>query len=163
MHNSQSNREFLDYCARELNILQRTSERSIQKLEPNEIFVFGSNLKGAHGKGAALTAKIKFGATEGIAKGIQGNSYGIPTKNKNLKRRSLKSIRNDVQIFIDYAKKNPQYNFLVTEIGCGLAKFSVEEMAPMFEGVIGVKNVYLPKSFWRIIIKNRLQNNAALF
>lgn len=96
------------------------------------IFVFGSNLAGRHGAGAAKVAVQKFGAVYGISRGLMGNSYAIPTKDHNLRVRLLDDIRKDVEIFIRYAEENPETSFFVTEIGCGLAGMSDLDMAPLF-------------------------------
>jgi len=118
----------------------------ITKLEENEIFVFGSNTIGRHGKGAALFAKINFGAINGVGEGIQGKSYGIPTKGSNMSRSLLlEEIEKYVINFILYAEENPHKVFLVTEIGCGLAGYKPEDIAPMFKQ--RSNNVILPKSF----------------
>jgi hypothetical protein len=118
------------------------------------IFVFGSNTEGRHGKGAALTAKLKYGAIYGQAKGLQGNSYAIITKDlaKGSRSVSLEFIKDQVNEFLLFAKENPQYNFLVTEIGCGLAGFKIEEIAPMFKD--SPTNVHLPISFINQITNN---------
>ena len=113
----------------------------------NEILVFGSNLLGRHGAGAALTAVRKFGAINGKGIGIQGNSYGIPTKGKNIEVLSIKEITKHVNTFISYAKKNKDKIFLITEIGCGLAGYSPKDIAPLFEKCLYLENCYLPKSF----------------
>jgi len=124
-----------------------TSEKIIS-LNENEIFVFGSNRSGRHSKGAAKTAMYKFGAIWGQAAGLQGKSYGIPTKDRNLNVLSIPEIEHHVRKFISFAKNNPQLTFLVTEIGCGLAKFSPKQIAPLFEKAKDVLNIHLPKRFW---------------
>lgn len=102
--------------------------------QSKEIFVFGSNLAGRHGKGAALTAKKKYGAESGVGVGRTGNSYAIPTKDGDLKVLDLNTIHIFVSEFILYAKRNPDLTFRVTNIGCGLAGYKPEQIAPMFEG-----------------------------
>lgn len=97
------------------------------------IFVFGSNLAGRHGKGAALFAKRKKGAKPGIGVGLQGDSYAIPTKDWDLKPLSLSEINDYVQQFLDFARKYPHLEFEVTPIGTGLAGYSVSQIAPMFQ------------------------------
>ena len=97
-----------------------------------DVFVFGSNEAGRHGKGAALHAKKNFGAIQGQAFGRQGNSYAIPTKDKNLNPLSLKEIQVYVDIFLQYARLNYWESFNVTRIGCGLAGYKDEDIAPMF-------------------------------
>lgn len=98
----------------------------------NYIFVFGSNLAGRHGKGAALTAKLIYGAKTGIGSGLAGCSYAIPTKDAKLVVRSLPQIETSVNVFLRFAASNPQYLFCVTRIGCGLAGYSDNAIAPLF-------------------------------
>lgn len=109
------------------------------------IFVFGSNLAGRHGKGAALYAKQHHGAEYGVGEGITGNSYAIPTKDKYLKTRSLNSIKRSIDKFIIYAKKHPNLQFEVTKIGCGLAGYSEEDISPMFKDA--PSNCILPEGW----------------
>lgn len=115
----------------------------ITKLKEGEIFVFGSNLAGRHGAGAAKTAVTKFGAIYGQGIGLQGQSYGIPTKSKNLKSLPLEEIEKYVNEFIDFAKNNKDKIFYVTRIGCGLAGYTDNQIKPMFIGKIP-NNVVLP-------------------
>lgn len=110
------------------------------------IFVFGSNLSGRHGKGAALCARNKHGAVYGVGKGRTGNSYAIPTKGKNLKILPLDVIEEYVLEFIQYAKNNPDLEFQVTRIGCGLAGYNEGQISPMFKG--SPSNCKLPHG-WR--------------
>ena len=124
----------------------RISPDRINDLNENEIFVFGSNLEGSHGGGAAVIASKKFGAVWGQGVGIQGQSYGIPTMHGG-----VSSIKPYIDEFINFAKKNPTLDFLVTRIGCGIAGFREEEIAPMFKTAIQLENVYLPDTFWDII------------
>lgn len=124
----------------------------ITYLESNQIFVFGSNLMGKHGKGAALTAKKKFGAIEGQGEGLQGQSYGIATKNYDLRKAaSLTEILQRIIVFIEFAYNNPNLEFLVTKIGTGLAGYSTEDIKWLFESYHLTKNipnnVILPKEF----------------
>lgn len=109
-------------------------------------FVFGSNLAGLHGKGAALTARTYRGARQGKGLGPQGTSYALPTKSVNLKPLSLKEISNHVREFIAYAESRPQEVFQQTRVGCGLAGFKDSEIAPMF--FAAPKNIILP-GVWR--------------
>lgn len=123
----------------------------ITELEDNQIFCFGSNLAGRHGKGAAKTA-MKWGAKYGQGEGIQGRTYGIPTKDASIRiTLSVTTIARYVDRFIQYAKDNPNLIFFVTEIGCGLAGLTPKQVAPLFKGSIKIDNIYLPKSFWRIL------------
>ena len=109
------------------------------------IFVFGSNLAGRHGKGAALEAKLKHGAKYGQGVGVQGNSYAIPTKDHNLNTLPLISIESYCKEFLKFASENLSYNFLLTPIGCGLAGYSPKDIAPFFKNA--TFNVILPHEF----------------
>lgn len=99
---------------------------------PGTIFVFGSNLAGRHGGGAALAAARFFGAEYGVGIGMTGQSYAIPTKDKNIETMPLSEIAPYVGRFIEYAKAWPDVTFFVTRIGCGLAGYTDEDIAPMF-------------------------------
>lgn len=99
-----------------------------------EIFVFGSNLAGRHGKGAALYARQNCGAVYGKGEGFQGQSYAIPTKDANLRTLPLDDIANHVVSFLEFALSRPDLTFRVTPIGCGLAGYKREQIRPMFEG-----------------------------
>lgn len=125
----------------------RTQEREytpdyIDRLRPDEIFVFGSNLAGHHGGGAARVALNKFGAVWGQGVGLQGQSYAIPTM-----QGGVETIKPYVDEFIEFAKNHPTLKFYVTRIGCGIAGFKDEEIAPLFSKAAGIKNIILPKSF----------------
>jgi hypothetical protein len=122
----------------------------INELKDNEIFVFGSNEAGRHGKGAAKQA-MKWGAKYGQGEGLQGRTYGIPTKNKNIETLSLNKISKYISNFIVFAQTNPQYTFLVTKIGCGLAGYNEKDIAPLFYNSINVKNIIFPPSFIKIL------------
>ena len=111
------------------------------------IFVFGSNLAGRHGKGAARDAFLHYGARYGDWFGITGRSFAIPTKDKQLNTLSLESIAFYVKVFIEYAKQNPQLKFFVTRIGCGLAGYTDNQIAPMFADA--PDNCLLPDG-WRV-------------
>ena len=115
-----------------------TPER-ISELKENEIFVFGSNLAGSHGGGAAYIAYRKFGAIWGQGVGLQGQSYAIPTM-----QGGVETIRPYVDEFIAFAKENKNMTFLVTRLGCGIAGFTDEEIAPLFEKAHDVGNIVLP-------------------
>lgn len=125
---------------------------NITELKENEVFVFGSNESGRHGKGAAKTA-MKWGAVYGQAKGLQGKTYGIPTKNASItKTLTLDQIQKYVNEFMSFALDHPGLKFYVTEIGCGLAGLTPKEVAPLFSDAIHLDNVYLPKRFWHKIL-----------
>ena len=135
---------------------QRTTPESISKLDIGQVFVFGSNLAGRHGKGAAKTA-LGWGARWGQGNGPQGMTYGIPTKDASVRRTlSVDEIRPFVDEFIAFAKMNPNNTFLVTEIGCGLAGHKPKDIAPLFEEASTVNNIHLPARFWHKI-KNKEQ------
>ena len=118
----------------------------ISELKENEIFVFGSNLGGFHGGGAARAALNHFGAIWGQGVGLQGRSYAIPTMHGG-----VDAIKPYVDEFIDFARQHQEYRFLVTRIGCGIAGFTVAEMAPLFSEAIDLPNVILPEDFVRVL------------
>ena len=118
---------------------KRTTPEYITELQPNEIFVFGSNLRGMHGGGAAYIAYRKFGAVMGQGVGLQGQSYAIPTM-----QGGVETIRQYVDEFIAFAREHPELTFLVTRIGCGIAGFRDEEIAPLFSEAHEVENIVLP-------------------
>ena len=128
-----------------------TPER-ISELKANEIFVFGSNLAGSHGGGAARLAYERFGAVWGQGVGLQGQSYGLPTMHGG-----VEAIKPYVDEFIRFAKQHPKQKFLVTKIGCGIAGFYVEEIAPLFRDAIDVENIILPEDFVEVL--SRTQSN----
>lgn len=117
----------------------------IISLKPNEIFVFGSNLSGWHGAGAARQAFENFGAEYHVGVGRTGQCYAIPTKDENIKTMRLVDINNYVYHFLEYARMHPQLTFLVTAIGCGLAGYKPHQIAPMFKDA--PNNVVLPEEF----------------
>ena len=131
--------------------MDRTTPNHITKLEPGQIFVFGSNQSGRHGAGAAKTA-LGWGAIFGQAEGIQGSTYGIPTKDKMISRTlTIEQIGQYVDRFIKYAKNHPEITFLVTKIGCGLAGLKPKNIAPLFIEAQSIKNIWLPERFWHKI------------
>jgi hypothetical protein len=122
----------------------------ITELKRNEIFVYGSNLLGINGAGAAKFAQNNFGARHGIAFGLSGQSFAIPTKDYQIKTLPLDQIDRYVTAFVAFAEEfRDQYVFLVTEIGCGLAGYTPSDIAPFFTGA--PKNVVLPPRFVEII------------
>ena len=114
----------------------------ITELKPDEVFVFGSNLAGMHGGGAAYVAFKKFGAIMGCGVGLQGQSYAIPTM-----QGGVETIKPYVDEFITFAADHPELFFYVTRIGCGIAGFRDKEIAPLFVKAIGLENVCLPETF----------------
>ncbi|MCI6656766.1 MAG: hypothetical protein MSH14_04440, partial [Bacteroidales bacterium] len=127
----------------------RVSPRHIATLEADEIFVFGSNAQGMHLGGAARTAHMKFGAVWGNGEGLQGQSYAIPTM------EGEESTKRAVERFVQFAQEHPELKFLVTPIGCGIAGYTPKEIAPMFETAVTLKNVYLPKIFWEVLLAEK--------
>lgn len=125
---------------------RRFTPEMITRLAENEIFVFGSNLEGYHGGGAAYIAMEKFGAVWGQGVGLQGQCYAIPTM-----QGGVETIKPYVDEFISFAREHGELTFLVTRIGCGIAGFTDEEIAPLFKDAIDIENVILPKVFVEII------------
>lgn len=124
----------------------RITPRWVETLAENEVFVFDSNLARQHGGGAARVARLRFGAVMGKGTGLQGYSYAIPTM-----RGGVETIRSYVYRFIAFAKRNPEKRFLVTPIGCGIAGFDPEDIAPLFKPAREVENICLPESFWPFV------------
>ena len=126
----------------------RISPPRIEKLKDNEVFVFGSNIAGHHGAGAARLAMNKWGAKWGKGVGLEGQTYGIPTM-----QGGVETIKPYVDAFIDFTKKHQDKIFLVTEIGCGIAGFTPEDIAPLFKEAETVENIHLPERFWEVLNK----------
>ena len=114
----------------------------ITELKEDEVFVFGSNLAGSHGGGAAYVAWRKFGAVMGQGVGLQGQSYAIPTM-----QGGVETIAPYVDDFIAFAEAHPELFFYVTRIGCGIAGFRDDEIAPLFEQAHDVENIVLPEGW----------------
>ena len=119
---------------------------AISSLKPDEVFVFGSNLQGHHGGGAARAAQMRFGAIWGKGVGLQGQSYAIPTM-----QGGPETIKPYVDQFIAFAKEHVELFFYVTRIGCGIAGFKDQDIAPLFMEALAVENICLPESFAKII------------
>lgn len=126
--------------------ITKYTPENITELGQDEVFVFGSNLEGKHLGGAARVAHEKFGAVMGQGVGLQGQSYAIPTM-----QGGVETIKPYVDQFIDLAREWDQTTFYVTRIGCGIAGFKDEEIAPLFEDALSLYNVRLPESFVRIL------------
>ena len=122
----------------------------IDSLSSGEIFVFGSNLAGMHGGGAARVAHMKFGAEWGVGVGLTGQCYAIPTM-----QGGVETIAPYVDDFIVFAAEHPDLIFLVTPIGCGIAGFTPEEIAPLFVKALDAPNVLLPRVFIDILNKEQ--------
>ena len=126
---------------------------NITKLPNGHYFVFGSNEAGRHGKGAALCAKQYFGAIYGQGNGEQGKSYALVTKDAYLRSISLDEIRENVRVFLLHAKNHPHKQFAVSRVGCGLAGYRDEDIAPMFKG--HPSNVYFLEESWNELLCSR--------
>ena len=122
---------------------------NISMLKEDEIFVFGSNLAGQHMGGAARVAFERFGAVWGQGVGLQGQSYAIPTM-----QGGVETIKPYVDEFIALAREWDQTTFLVTRIGCGIAGFTDEQIAPLFAEALELYNVRLPESFVKILTRH---------
>ena len=122
-----------------------TPER-ISELKENEVFVFGSNLAGWHGGGAARIAHNRFGAVWGKGVGLQGQSYAIPTM-----QGGVETIRPYVDDFVHFAHEHPELTFYVTRIGCGIAGFKDEDIAPLFYNAFDSDNIILPETCVEIL------------
>ena len=118
----------------------------ITELKADEVFVFGSNLAGMHGGGAAYVAFRQFGAVMGCGVGLRGQSYAIPTM-----QGGVETIEPYVTEFIAFAKAHPELFFYVTRIGCGIAGFRDKEIAPLFADAIDVDNICLPETFVKVL------------
>lgn len=125
-----------------MNYNREFTPEFITELQPNEIFVFGSNIGGFHGGGAAAIAFRKFGAEWGVGEGLTGHCYALPTM-----EGGVDYIAGKVQNFLACAKAHPELKFFVTKIACGIAGFSIEEIGPLFADAVSLENVILPKAF----------------
>lgn len=124
---------------------QYHDESIIKSLTEDTVFVFGSNLAGTHAGGAAKTAYLHFGAMKGVGRGWSGQSYAIPTMNEHLQQMPLSQIQHYIEDFKIYTKNHPKIKYFITSLGCGVAGYKVEEIAPMFKGIS--KNVIFPINF----------------
>lgn len=130
----------------------RIAPDNIVSLQDDEIFVFGSNIDGAHNGGAAYYALQHFGAKFGQAEGIQGQSYAIPTDGN-----SFEELVSAVKRFTEYAVFHPQNRFMLTALGTGNAGYSIEQIAPLFRQAYAFGNVYVPHSFMQYVINPNVQ------
>ncbi|MBR6899860.1 MAG: hypothetical protein IKN29_06175 [Bacteroidales bacterium] len=124
---------------------RRVASDRIASLGENEIFVFGSNSQGSHGGGAAWYAHKNFGAEWGVGEGLTGRTYALPTM------EGPTSLKHAVDNFIACAKQHPELTFLVTAVGCGIAGYRPNEVAPLFREATSLENVYLPEVFWKAL------------
>ena len=125
---------------------ERITPSQVNILADGEIFVFGSNFQGRHMGGAARVAQEKYGAVWGIGEGLQGRSYAIPTM------ECLENLAPAVQRFTSFAKQHQELKFFVTAIGCGIAGYRADQIAPFFLNTAYLPNVFLPLSFWKVIM-----------
>lgn len=123
----------------------RVASDRIADLGENEIFVFGSNIQGAHGGGAAWYAHKTFGAEWGVGEGLTGRTYALPTM------EGAASLQHAVERFTACAEAHPELTFLVTAVGCGIAGYTPDEVAPLFRKASTLENVYLPQVFWDLL------------
>lgn len=131
----------------------RTVVDQMMDEDPRAIFVFGSNLAGRHGRGAALTAVQRYGAIYGKGEGIQGRSYALPTKDRAIRTLPLERIEHHVERFLEFARQSQDLKFLLTPAGTGLAGYTTAQMAPLFVHV--PHNVVVPSTWARIILPLR--------
>jgi len=128
---------------------KRITPEEINSLEKDEVFVFGSNESGIHGAGAAALAYKKFGAQFGKGWGLSAQCFAIPTKDWEIKTLPLEVIEFYVERFIAFSQGyyHSKWKFYVTKIGCGLAGYTVEDIAPFFKECLNYRNIYLPQEF----------------
>ena len=124
---------------------RRIASDRIATLGEKEIFVFGSNIHGAHGGGAAWYAYKNFGAEWGVGEGLTGRTYALPTM------EGAASLKHAVEHFTACAKNHPELTFLVTAVGCGIAGYTPQEVAPLFKEALALENVYLPEVFIEVL------------
>ncbi len=131
----------------------RITPEDIKSLKKDEVFVFGSNESGIHGAGAALVAFNEWGAALNKGFGFSGQTFAIPTKDWDIELLTLPTINFYVDRFISFARRNYsiRWKFLVTQIGCGLAGYTPEQIAPFFKECLDMKNVWLPQTFIDIL------------
>ena len=126
---------------------KRVASDNIAELGTDEVFVFGSNIQGMHGGGAAWFAHKNFGAEWGVGEGLTGRTYALPTM------EGKASMAHAVKNFTDCARQHPELTFLVTAVGCGIAGYRPDEVAPLFREAAELPNVYLPQVFVDVMFK----------
>lgn len=134
-----------------LNILKPLDEHRGEPKAVRNIFVFGSNLNGYHGAGSAKHAFDSCGATWGRGVGLSGDSYAIPTKDRNISVLPLHRIKPFVDDFLNFAAAHKEMHFEIVAVGCGLAGYSPEEIAPLFKSA--PDNCSLPSVFVKVLKK----------
>lgn len=130
---------------------KRTTPLFVQTLERDQVFVFGSNLRGIHRIGAALVARVNFGYPAYHGEGYARHCYAIPTCSVPGKPLRFTEIQTHVERFLSYATQHPELCFLVTPVGCGFAGYTAERIAPLFARAAAMQNVCLPEKFWRVL------------
>jgi hypothetical protein len=141
-----------------INKTIKYTPENIQSLEPNQVIVVGSNTRGIHGAGAAKLAFKKFGAKWGVGRGLQGQTYALPTKDFEINTLPLYDIERNIKEFLDFAGENPHYEFYTTLIGCGLANYTPDQIGPLFGKFPIPSNVILPIQFAKFV-KNYNENH----
>jgi hypothetical protein len=131
----------------------RITPKKIRTLNENQVYCFGSNESGIHGKGSAKIAAERFGAKAGVGFGLEGQSFAIPTKDKKIKTLAIVQIKYFIDQFIIFAKRKQNLVFYVLEIGCMNAGYQPKDIAPLFKDAIDVENIFLPESFWNELNK----------
>ena len=127
--------------------MRQFTPENITELKPNEVFVFGSNMAGNHAGGAARTAVEKFGAVMGQAEGLQGQSYAIPTLDKDMNKVTPEQLQASLERLAEYARVNSSTTFYLTKIGCGIAGFTEEEVIRLLNNVDMPGNIVIPEDF----------------
>lgn len=130
----------------EIDIKQRITPNYINKLNKDEIFVFGSNLPGIHVVGTANIAHNRWGAKWGKGVGLHGQTYAIPTM-----QGTIETIKKYVDEFIEFAKKHQNKKFLVTSI-YDISNLEAKDVAPLFWKAVDIENIYLPTIFWKYLV-----------
>jgi hypothetical protein len=128
-----------------MNGMPEYTPDDISELKPNEVFIFGSNLSGNHGGGAAKIALAKFGAVSGIGEGLQGQSYAFPTLDKDMKRRSKHSLKVSRCRLYDTAQELPDHKFYLTKVGTGIAGYPEEIIRKLF--INAPENIVKPRGW----------------
>lgn len=118
---------------------------------PNSVFVFGSNTEGRHGGGAAAAAVVRFGAVMGQSRGLQGQSYAIPTCTGAIEPLPVEEIGNDVRIFLGFVVRHPELTFFLTPIGTGISSIDSAKMAGLFIDGRDIPNLIFPEVFIEFI------------
>lgn len=131
--------------------MKRFTPDKIESLAPNEIFVFGSNLAGIHGAGAAKLANKKFKAQWDVGEGLTGQCYAFPTKNIFIQSLSLNEITLSAENLFNCCRRNPNLIFLLTKVGCGLAGYTAEQICSVLANYDWPDNLIMPKEFHDII------------